>query len=160
MTRSLPIVVAAALSAAAAFVLPAAGQQPAGRTLTFTSTQSRRDFTALDLGRHGESVGDRFEFATTLRQAGRVAGRLESDCVGVDATYRMLDCGVIVLLADGRLTMHGGYLARSVPGVGGTGEQYAVTGGTGAYAGASGTMRRRGNGTSDTVTITLTAPQP
>jgi hypothetical protein len=35
------------------------------------------------------------------------------------------------------------------------GEAYAITGGTGAYVGASGTMTRRGNGKKDTLTFTL-----
>jgi hypothetical protein len=40
-------------------------------------------------------------------------------------------------------------------GIGATTEAYAVTGGTGAYVGASGTMTRKGNGKRDTLTFTL-----
>ena len=41
---------------------------------------------------------------------------------------------------DGRLTLQGASVSKPIPGVGGTGEQYAITGGTGAYQGATGTM--------------------
>jgi hypothetical protein len=153
---ALATALAAAGAATAIAVLPAQGQDPpATRTLTFASTQAQRDFTAIDTKPKGESIGDRFEFASLLRQSGHVAGRVEADCVGVDATYKMLDCSLVVLLAGGRLTLQGGYLAKSVPGVGGTREEYAITGGTGVYTGATGTMRRSGNGRRDTLTFTL-----
>ena len=42
---------------------------------------------------------------------------------------------------NGRLTLHGASVSKPIPGVGGTGEEYAITGGTGAYQGATGTMR-------------------
>jgi hypothetical protein len=46
---------------------------------------------------------------------------------------------------------------RPIPGgVGGTREEFAVTGGTGAYAGQSRSLRRSGDGRRDTLTITLT----
>jgi hypothetical protein len=142
--------------AALVAVLPAQGQDATGaRTLTFTSTEKQGEEHVIDTRPKGPSVGDRWLLASTLRQAGKVAGRLEGDCVGVDKTYGVLQCSLVVILPDGRLTIQGASVSKRIPGVGGTGEEYAITGGTGAYQGATGTMRRNGNDTRDTLTISL-----
>ena len=85
---------AAAAAAAAITALPAAGHdaKPAG-TLTFTTTQGKGDEVYVDAAPRGESVGDRFMVSSTLRRSGALAGRLEGDCVGLDARYEALDCG-------------------------------------------------------------------
>jgi hypothetical protein len=151
---------AAALSAGAiatlVAVLPAQGQAPTGaRTLTFTSTEKHGEEHAIDAPPKGPSVGDRWLLASTLRRAGKTAGRLEGDCVGVDKTFGVLQCSVVVILPDGRLTLQGASVSKRIPGVGGIGEQYAITGGTGAYEGATGTMRREGDGKHDTLTFSI-----
>ena len=154
--RALPATLAAGAIAALAAVLPAHGQDSAQtRTLTFTSAEKHGDERAIDTRPKGPSVGDRWLLASTLRQAGKPAGRLEADCVGIDKTYDVLQCTVVVILRDGRLTLHGASVSKPIPGVGGTGEEYAITGGTGAYQGATGTMTRRGNDKRDTLTFTL-----
>ena len=89
MTKTGPLAAALAAGtiAALAAVLPAHGQDPTGaRTLTFTSTETPGDEHAIDTRPKGPSVGDRWLLATTLRRAGKAAGRLEGDCVGVDKT--------------------------------------------------------------------------
>ena len=152
-------VIAATAVAAAVAALPASGQNaPAERTLEFTSAQSPRDFKLIDMRPRGDSAGDRYVFSTTLKRAGKRAGRLEADCVAVDPTYQGLQCNVVAFLADGRLTASGAYLAKRVPGVGRVGEQYAITGGSGAYEGVTGVVRRHGNGKRDTLTLTLKFP--
>jgi hypothetical protein len=93
-------------------------------------------------------------FATTLMRGTKPAGRLLADCVGVDLTYKGLECSLGVIFGDGRLALQGGYLGRPVKGVGGRREEHTVAGGTGAYADATGTMRRKGNGKRDTITFT------
>ena len=155
-TATLAATLTAGTIAALVAVLPAQGQdQPGTRTLTFTSTEKQGDEHAIDTRPKGPSVGDRWLLASTLRQAGKVAGRLEAECVGVDKTYGVLQCNVVVILRDGRLTLQGASVSKPIPGVGGTGEQYAITGGTGNYQGATGTMRRTGNDKRDTLTFTL-----
>ncbi|MEY2514813.1 MAG: hypothetical protein QOJ89_2171 [bacterium] len=151
---------AAAATAAAVAVLPASGQTPAAtstQTLTFHSTQKPHDFLVQSQRPHKQSIGDRYVFTSTLHQAGKIVGRLEGDCLAVDRTYEVLDCQLVVFLHDGLLTLHGARVTRrSIPVVGGTRDDYAITGGTGAYAHASGTMTREEGAHGDTLTLTLT----
>ena len=53
------------------------------------------------------------------------------------------------------ITAKGAGTSKPIPGVGRTTEQYAVTGGTGAYAGATGAIRRTGDGRRDTLTVSF-----
>ena len=158
MIKTAPLAAALATGTIAALVtvMPAHGQdQPDTRSLIYTSTEKQGEEHAIDTRPKGPSVGDRWLLASTLHQQGKVAGRLEGDCVGVDKTYGVLQCSIVIILPDGRLTLHGASVSKQIPGVGGTGEEYAITGGTGAYQGATGTMRRTGNDKRDTLTISL-----
>jgi hypothetical protein len=154
-TRTLATALTAGTIATLAVVLPAQGQDAAPRHLEFTSSEKQGEEHMIDGRPKGPSVGDRWLLATTLSQAGRTAGRLEGDCVAVDKTFGVLQCSVVAILADGRITLQGASVDKRIPGVGGRGEEYAITGGTGAYEGASGTMRRTGDGRRDTLTFTL-----
>lgn len=153
--RRLAIALTAGTLATLAAVLPAQGQDRTGGILTFSSTEKQGDERMLDSRPKGPSVGDRWLLASTLRQGGKVAGRLEGDCVAVDKTFGVLQCSVVVVLSGGRLALHGASVDKRIPGVGGRGEVYAITGGTGAYAGATGTMRRTGDGRRDTLTFSV-----
>jgi hypothetical protein len=152
-TRVAAAALTAGAIAATVAVLPAHGQ--ATRTLVFASVQKGGEEHMVDARPKGMSVGDRWLLASTLRQAGKDAGRLEGDCVGVDKRFGVLQCSLVVILPDGRLTLQGASVDKRIPGVDGRGEEYAITGGTGAYVGAVGTMRRDGDGDSDTLTFTL-----
>jgi hypothetical protein len=157
-TGTLAAALTAGTIAALVAVLPAQGQdQPGTRTLTFTSTETQGDEHAIDTRPKGPSVGDRWLLASTLHQGRKVAGRLEADCVGVDKTYGVLQCSIVVILPDGRLTLHGASVSKRIPDVGGIGEEYAITGGTDAYRRATGTMRRTGNDTRETLVFTLSS---
>ena len=142
---------------AAATALPATGQQPSPpKTLTLTSVQAKDAQRAIDTPPRGDSIGDRFLFASTLRNGGAFAGRMEGDCLAVDLKFQGLQCTLTAVLADGSITLQGASLTKHLPGATAPSQDvYAITGGTGAYVGAAGTMRRSGNGKTDTLVFEL-----
>ena len=160
MSRNRALIAAAAATLVATVVaLPASGQdQPDRRTLSYVSTEKQRDFRFVDARPKGESVGDRYTFSSTLHSAGKRVGRLEADCVAVDATYEGLQCSGVAIFADGRMAVQGASLGKRVPGVGKVREEYVITGGSGAYEGVTGVMRRSGNGQRDTLSFSLLYP--
>jgi hypothetical protein len=155
-TKRFAATLAAGAVAATVAVLPAqGGEATSARKLTFTSIERKGDERVIDLGRQGPSVGDRWLLASTLQQDGKRAGRLEADCVGIDKRFGVLQCSVVVILAEGQLTLQGVQIMKRIPGVTAAAEEYSITGGTGAYTGATGSMRRAGNDEPDTLTFTL-----
>jgi hypothetical protein len=139
-------------------VLPATGHdvKPTG-TLAFTGKGSSRDQKMVDVRPKGISLGDQFLGAETLRQAGAPAGRMEVDCVVIDRTYAGQACSLTLILKDGQVTAQGAGVDKRIPGIGGTtpptGDEFALTGGTGVYQGAAGTLRLKSGRTSDAVTL-------
>ena len=155
-TTSLITALVAAAAVAGIAVIPASGQdQPTTRTLTFVSTQKRSDEKFVDAKPKGYSVGDRFLLSSLLHSGSRIAGRVEASCSLQDPTYHAQACTLTAILAGGQITLQGAGLDKKLPGVGDPGDVFAITGGTGAYVGASGTMTRKGNGKRDTLTFTL-----
>ena len=150
--KTLLATLAAATAVAAAVALPATGQEtPAARTLTLTSVQAQDAEHAIDTPPRGDSVGDRFVFASTLRAGGKLAGRMEGDCLAVDLKFEGMQCTLTAVLAGGSITLQGASLTKHIPGATAPSQDvYAITGGTGVYLGAAGTMRRSGNGKTDT----------
>jgi hypothetical protein len=148
---------AAGAAVAAAVALPAVGQQtPATRTLTLTSVQAKGGERSIDLPPKGDSVGDRFAFASTLRNGRAMAGRMEGDCEAIDVKFEAMQCTLTAVLTDGSIALQGVMMGKRLPGASAPPpEVYAVTGGTGAYMGASGTMKRSGNGKVDTDVFSL-----
>ena len=156
--KTLGTALAAGAIATLVAVLPAQGQDPpSSRTLVLVSAEKHSEQRFLDLRPKGPSVGDRWLLATTLSQDGATAGRLAGECAGVDKRFGVLQCNVVVILRDGRLMLQGAAVDRRIPGVSGPGEEYVVTGGTGAYAGATGVMRRTGEDPEQTLTFVLGA---
>ena len=160
-TRALAAALAAGAIATTIAVMPAQGHHPYGhdplttQTMSFTAAQGPHDEHFIDLPPRGPSAGDRVALASTLRRGGKIAGRLTADCTWADATFEILQCGVVLNLPDGRVTLQGAYANKRIPRVGGTREVYAVTGGTGAYEGVTGTMRRTSGRAADTLELAL-----
>ena len=145
MNRSkLILATSAAVLGAATLAVAAHGQNPPGQTITLQGGPAiKRDMSEVDVKPRGISVGDRFLVAETLRRDGKPVGRLLFDCTALDASYRGQHCTITLVTRDGQITAQGGGEDRPLPGQGGdpgTSDIYAVTGGTGTYAGARGTL--------------------
>lgn len=136
-------------------------QAPTGRTITLTAAPlSPRDDKQIDVKPRGISVGDRSLGAQTLRDGKRPVGRLVGECVQLDARYAGQQCVLTLILRDGLITTQEAGLNRKLPGASlptdEGGDRSAITGGTGAYAGASGTLTIKPRRKGDTLTIALT----
>jgi len=88
----------------------------------------------LDLGEEGPSLGDQFIFHDVLRQGGERIGHDGGVCTITSADLSQAQCVVTAWLEDGQITVQGLVQESQEP------ERlvFAVTGGTGAYEGASG----------------------
>lgn len=150
MLGAAAIAVGLAITAGSAGV---ASESP--RTLTYRGVETGRDAKAVDVRPKGESVGDRYLASLTLRRNGAIAGRLEVECTAVDGRYEGHMCTLVAILEEGTLAFQSASVGRPIPNVGTPPEVYAVTGGTGRYAGAGGTMTVEPTAKGERVTITL-----
>jgi hypothetical protein len=89
----------------------------------------------IDLGAHGDSLGDLLVFANPLHDAtnGKALGTSNGSCVRTVVGQRW-QCAWTMTLAGGQLQVGG-----ECPDEGDA--DFAITGGTGRYAGARGTLR-------------------
>lgn len=129
-----------------------------GRTITLAAdAPTRSNSRQIDERPRELSLGDRSIVALTLRADKRVAGRAHVVCSVADLAYEGQDCDWILVLPDGTITASGGGLDKDLPGQQQSPprtDYYAVTGGTGTYAGASGVLKMRSR-KDDSSTITL-----
>ena len=149
---------AVSLLAGSALAVSAADGQT-GRTLEFAgSAPVPRDLKQVDVRPRGLSIGDHSLAAVTLRAGDRIAGRAHVICTIIDRRYEGQDCHWVLVFRDGTITASGGGLGRLLPGQPTSPphapDEYAVTGGTGAYRGASGTLAMEAHD-DDSSTITL-----
>jgi hypothetical protein len=91
--------------------------------------------TVVDLGETGDTIGDLLAFGNDLYDAenASVVGRDEGTCFRTNPGMAW-ECTWTNLLADGSITVQGPFLDSLED------TELAITGGTGAYAGATGTM--------------------
>jgi hypothetical protein len=106
------------------------------RALRLTGTQI--DSTFLDLGDSDLSLGDELVFSETLTRRGRDVGEDGGTCTVTDITGYdsfMANCVVTFALRRGQITAQGliAFEEETIPDA-----TLAITGGTGAYRGASG----------------------
>ena len=122
---------------------PAVSQAPGGQTLTFFDPRVTDFEKEIDEGRSGFSAGDwsvmkdRFFNPETCEKAGDLVARFTFvKSAGRNDGYFLMDAGMIT--PDGNLTFYwpGRFSEFENQTNGG-----AITGGTGAYTGASGTVR-------------------
>lgn len=126
-----------------------AGAQEAPQVLSLTSVDQH--CATADNGRRGESLADLDACRGLLRDAqGDRAGRAHWTCVYLGSTRAGSDCSSVVTLRGGTLQA-AGVLSHTTPR-----SEWAVTGGTGRYAGARGTVAlRQASPTRTRATITL-----
>jgi hypothetical protein len=155
--RSLLLV---AVAAAALFgaVASHAAHGDTRRTLSFTVTPpAPRDQHQVDVPPRGLSLGDQVVGAVSLRTHGELFGRALVVCTINDASFQGQQCAITLVLRNGQITVHGGGLDRRLPhspppsGA----DVFAVTGGTGSYAGANGTLTIRHGAHADVFTVAL-----
>ena len=153
------IAASAALIGGAALAVTAQGQDQTTKTITFTAGQpARRDMKQIDIKPRGESLGDQTIGAVTVRRNGKPTGRLLDQCTAVDASYEGQTCTITLLTRDGQIIAQGAGEDRALPGHGGnpaTDDVFAITGGTGTYAGTTGTLRPRSTSKGEKITVTL-----
>ena len=121
----------ATLAVAVAMVAsPSAMAEPGAITVVEHATTD----TVIDIGAHGDSVGDQLTFSNEVFDAAdsQVLGGSTGVCVRTVVGMEW-DCNWTLRLADGQITVQGPFFdnADSV---------LAITGGTGRYIGARGEM--------------------
>jgi hypothetical protein len=150
LTKSIATTLTAAAVAAALFGGAAAGAQDSPRTIELMSVE--QGCAAADNGRRGEGLGDLQACRGRLRDpaSGAAAGRAHWTCVYLGSTRAGSDCSAVVGLHGGTLQAAGALSHTSAT------STWAITGGTGAYAGARGTVRlTQRSATRTAATITL-----
>ena len=135
--------VAAALAGVVALV--ATGLSAGGgatRSLVLDVRFEKRSLVTDDVAPKGRSVGDTYTFSGSITRAGKPFGRYEDVDFNIDRRIQGLVRTAMLLLSDGTLAVQGG--GGNVGASGwkpGANLELAVVGGTGAYAGARGTVR-------------------
>jgi hypothetical protein len=135
MRRSFPLVLAAVAAVVALGGVQLAGASPSAAPLTmsFVSVDVGASEAYVDVGREGESPGDRFFFSERLYRGGKKVGRTDVACELVTRTA--MRCFGTLSLGAGRLEVGG--LIRNAGRTFGV----PVLGGAGVYAGAAGVLR-------------------
>jgi len=119
------------------YALPA----PEG-TVTLTARFEPRSMSKVG-GSHGGPVpGETIVFSTSLKREGKPDGRGEFVQTIVDPRYRGVATTADLLLSDGTIELQGAGLSGRPPGGAKPSREtdMAIVGGTGAYAGAGGTV--------------------
>lgn len=147
--RTGALVTVGGLALAAAVAGPLSGGGPNAASAVTTERPAPREqlqlraqpagFRQVDLGKHGMSVGDEVFEHGTLRRSGAAAGRylMSATLISGPLSHPSEAQTLTLVLPDGRIEAQGQHRAT---------DRYvlAVVGGTGAYAGASGTMHMTG----------------
>jgi hypothetical protein len=117
------------------FLIAAAGALPAAAAEVIKVVERPVNETTVDLGAKGDSVGDLLTFANPVFDAAN-ATQIGSDqgyCVRV-VVGKSWECIWTLILKKGQITVEGPFTD-----VGDS--TFAITGGTGRYAGAKGTLK-------------------
>ncbi len=134
-TRRTALAAAVLLAGTALAVVPTAA---ADTTLRLTTVAVPERNTDLDLGDPGPSTGDTQVFLDDVQRDGRTIGTSGGSCTVTALSENRLAaaCTATLILPRGQITAQGAF--DEDPSAGPTGFVWAVTGGTGRYAGAGG----------------------
>jgi hypothetical protein len=157
MLKRAPVVAIAAVAVAAAIPFASAPAAPTG-SFTLIARLDRHSMVRVDAPPKGTSAGDVFVFSAGLRRDGKAGGRAEFVQTVVDPGYRGISMQADLLLSDGTLELRAAGLSRRAPGAAKPSAEtdMAIVGGTGAYAGATGSIRLVPTGrTSQQLRVTL-----
>jgi hypothetical protein len=125
-----------------------------GTSTTYVAHDQKRNLAFEDLGspsKHGPDLGDILAFTQTLTLHGTRVGRVSNVAVGIDHRRHLFHATGTVFLSDGNVEFAG--IVSQTPHF-----EMSVTGGTGAYVGATGTIVFDSEHGSQTLTITFTGP--
>jgi hypothetical protein len=103
-------------------------------TIRVVATTAEEDTAYIDLGATGESIGDMFVFSSTLTRHGRTVGHAGVVCTVVSMDPAEAQCLGTASFRNGQITVQG-----LVPDASSRFD-LAITGGTGRYEGAGGTL--------------------
>lgn len=168
MTRLVRIsgpALAGALALVACLALAGSAAAAGTTTLSFQEPEKGSTFTYVDVApttphRHGFptaiSPGDQIVVTNPLTEGGKTIGKLRARCTATAAVGKITNAAFAQahFICEGVFTLPGGTLYADAS-IMKTGTEGAITGGTGKYAGARGTIvSKEGKGTTAT-TITL-----
>jgi hypothetical protein len=128
-----------------------------GTVLRFAAPPPRpQDQKTIDLPPHGLSLGDEFVAAFSLKRDGHLVGRALADCAINDQTFAGQQCTLDLVLQPGVITAKTAGLDRLLPHQKpSSNDVFAVTGGTGPYTGAEGTITIVHGTNADTLLVRL-----
>lgn len=112
-------------------------------SITVLAKLDRHSLATAGGGHKGHSPGETIVFSTALSENGKPAGRGEFVQTIVDPRFRGVSFRADLLLPTGTIELQGSGLSKRPPGgaMPRSETEMAIVGGTGAYAGASGTVR-------------------
>jgi len=136
MRGKLGLLAAAGMVSALALVVSLVSVYAAGPNVTRVAViEHATTDTVVDLTTNGDSTGDLLTFHNELFDTGNddVAGTDQGECVRIEVGVSW-ECRWINFLEDGSITVEGPFFDDGPSAL-------AITGGTGAYRGARGSMR-------------------
>lgn len=133
-------------------VTPVSSHAKHGRSLSFVASDEPGNMAMEDLGGKsapgGPDIGDLIAFTQALTAKGKQVGQVHVAGVGSDHTRHLTQATGTIALADGTIAVVGMVTMEAK-------FTLAVVGGTGAYAGESGTMDFDGSGSEQKITVHL-----
>ena len=145
----------AAIGGVVAFTAASPGSGATRQTRADRTVQvklERSSSSEVDNAPRGPSGGDTWQASGDVSENGARIGRLEVTTTLVDAKFHAgLQTGIL-LLTDGSITYQGVGIGKPIPGIPATASVnvYPISGGTGAYDGATGTISFADGGGSHT----------